>query len=86
MRGNVWEWCQDAFQADYVGAPADGSASDVADPDPTGELGNPNPPLRVLRGGAWLNPADMRRSAYRLRRWPYMRSAYIGFRVVVEAE
>jgi len=42
MSGNVWEWCQDWWHDNYVGAPADGSAWEV----PAGTS-------RIIRGGAW---------------------------------
>ncbi len=41
VSGNAWEWTEDAWNATYDGAPADGRAR-------TGD-----PSLRVLRGGAW---------------------------------
>jgi formylglycine-generating enzyme required for sulfatase activity len=71
MHGYVWEWCADAWQPDYQNAPADGSprtGADTAD--------------RVLRGGAWTEPADHCRSAYRHHRPPETRSDAIGFRCV----
>jgi formylglycine-generating enzyme required for sulfatase activity len=44
MHGNVWEWCEDNWHADYNGAPEDGSVW------PGGDAS-----LRVLRGGSWGN-------------------------------
>ncbi|MBL9048468.1 MAG: SUMF1/EgtB/PvdO family nonheme iron enzyme, partial [Tabrizicola sp.] len=43
MSGNVWEWTEDCWNEDYVGAPNDGSAWT------TGECSVG----RVLRGGSW---------------------------------
>jgi formylglycine-generating enzyme required for sulfatase activity len=42
MHGNVHEWCQDAYEDSYTGAPADGSARDGASAS-----------KRVYRGGSW---------------------------------
>jgi formylglycine-generating enzyme required for sulfatase activity len=54
MAGNVWQWVQDCWNADYSGAPTDGTAWK------TGECAK-----RVVRGGSWYYyPADPR-SAYR---------------------
>lgn len=47
MLGNVAEWCEDCWNANYVGAPTDGSAWREGDCD-----------LRVLRGGHWASDAE----------------------------
>jgi formylglycine-generating enzyme required for sulfatase activity len=71
MHGNVWEWVEDCYAANYQGAPADGSPR--LDP---GCGAN-----RVLRGGSWdYDPEDLR-SAVRYRLAPYYRVNEIGFRV-----
>jgi formylglycine-generating enzyme required for sulfatase activity len=70
MHGNVWEWCQDNFHANYNGAPTDGSAW----------LGNSN--FHVLRGGSWVYRQWLCRSAYRCRDFFDKRDYDIGFRVV----
>ncbi len=54
MHGNIWEWVQDCWHANYEGAPADGSAWESDDCS-----------VRVLRGGAWnFRPRNVR-AAYR---------------------
>jgi formylglycine-generating enzyme required for sulfatase activity len=69
MHGNVWEWCEDAWNANYNGAPTDGS------PWLTGDISS-----RVVRGGSWsLNPRGLR-SAVRNGFDPNVRG-YVGFRV-----
>jgi formylglycine-generating enzyme required for sulfatase activity len=71
MHGYVWEWCADAWHADYQGAPTDGSARPgAASVD------------RVIRGGAWTEAAENCRSACRQPRSPQTRSDAIGFRCV----
>jgi len=51
MEGNVFEWVQDCYHKDYIGAPADGAAWEM--PCPEGH--------RILRGGAWGEaPANLR--------------------------
>jgi formylglycine-generating enzyme required for sulfatase activity len=74
MHGNVWEWVDDCYFPNYVGAPADGSPRSA--PDCGG--------ARVLRGGSWdYTPEDLR-SAVRYRLPPFYRVDEIGFRVARE--
>jgi formylglycine-generating enzyme required for sulfatase activity len=70
MHGNVWEWCQDWGSA-YTGEAVD----PVGPPIPGGVY------LRILRGGAWGNPAFCARSAFRMRDLPTGRTTTSGFRV-----
>ena len=69
MAGNVWEWTSSAYKL-YPYEPTDGRE------DPGG------PAARVLRGGAFLNPAVNVRCAVRARHYPYDRDRDFGFRVV----
>lgn len=72
MHGNVFEWCQDWYGADYY-------ASSPAN-DPTGPASGQK---RVARGGAWAFPVGVCRSAKRLPRSPQDRNPATGFRVVL---
>ena len=72
MHGNVWEWCQDHWHANYENAPTNGSA--------WVEGGNAD--VRVLRGGSWDDRPAYCRSAFRVNDYPVFRSDDIGFRVV----
>ncbi len=65
------EWCADAWHPSYEGAPADGSAREMADAKE-----------RVMRGGSWRDKADACRSGFRGHRPPEARSDAIGFRCV----
>ncbi len=74
--GNVWEWCEDAFQEEaYAGR--DGQRNPVLTADDGDET-----VLRVVRGGAWGDPARDLRAAFRggYRAWSRVR--FLGFRVV----
>jgi formylglycine-generating enzyme required for sulfatase activity len=71
MHGYVWEWCADAWHPNYEGAPDDGS--------PWEKEGAKE---RVIRGGAWTEPADRCRSAFRGHAPAGTRSDAIGFRCV----
>jgi formylglycine-generating enzyme required for sulfatase activity len=72
MHGNVWEWCQDHWYDNYVGAPIDGSAwlSSAADAK------------RLLRGGSWFYSPSYCRSATRHVSACDLWFNGIGFRVV----
>jgi formylglycine-generating enzyme required for sulfatase activity len=71
MHGYVWEWCLDAWRDDYKDAPADGSPYKVD-----------KAKKRVIRGGAWTEPADKCRSAFRMGAAIEQRTAAVGFRCV----
>lgn len=72
MSGNVYEWCEDDWHANYMGAPSDGSAWQDS----------PRGAYRILRGGSWNYHARMCRSAFRMYYYPYNRNYFYGFRVV----
>lgn len=72
MAGNVMEWCQDSFGADYYRV---SSANDPTGPGTVNE--------RVVRGGSWTDPkADSCRVAGRLGHPPESVSGNKGFRLV----
>jgi formylglycine-generating enzyme required for sulfatase activity len=71
MHGNVWEWVQDSWHANYNGAPDDGSAWEDEDGA-----------IRVYRGGGWRAPARYCRSAYRDGDDPGYRDCALGFRLL----
>ena len=70
MLGNVWEWTEDCWNANYTGAPDDGSAWVTG-----------NCSARVVRGGSWLSGPRVVRSADRYRNDASNRSEIVGFRV-----
>ena len=73
MSGNVWEWCSD-WCGDY---------SLSSQTNPTGPATGS---YRVLRGGSWLNRAQICRVAYRGNLTPDYRNDYYGFRLVCSLE
>jgi formylglycine-generating enzyme required for sulfatase activity len=75
MQGNVYEWCADAANSNYEGAPSDGSAR------LKGLEGQ-----RVRRGGSWLSPADFVRCGMRVVDTAGRRENDIGFRVAAVAK
>ena len=77
MSGNVWEWCEDDWHDDYIGAPEDGTAW-VKNP----ERGS----RRVSRGGGWFNAAQVCRVADRGDDAPGDRHQGIGFRLVLSLQ
>ena len=70
MSGNVFEWTQDCWNANYNGAPTDGSAWTQGDCS-----------QRVVRGGSWDNYPQFLRAANRSRSTTASRYNYGGFRV-----
>ena len=69
MIGNVREWVEDRWHADYQGAPDDGRPWDGS-----GEA-------RTVRGGSWNSPSYYCRAACRNRDAPSTRQDDLGFRV-----
>jgi formylglycine-generating enzyme required for sulfatase activity len=72
MHGNLWEWVEDCWHANYTGAPADGSAWVEGNCD-----------IRVLRGGAWDYPSNGMRSANRYYFAHKVRKNNYGFRLAL---
>jgi len=75
MHGNLWEWCADAWHADYSGAPADGAPW----------LVHGDPASRVVRGGSWHDVPAACRSTARVRCDAGQGDDFVGFRVACSA-
>ena len=73
MHGNVWEWCGDAYQADYY--------RESAEKDPNGPSSGR---LGVIRGGSWISAGSTCRSGNRHFYEPESRNGLIGFRIVCQ--
>lgn len=76
MHGNVWEWTQDCWHDNYLGAPVDGSAWLEAN---GGDCSR-----RVVRGGSWFLNPQLLRSAFRLRYFPVNAYISLGFRIAFD--
>jgi len=72
LTGNVWEWCQDWFDAAYY------RRSPAADPVNTAESRR-----RAERGGSWAFTADYCRAAFRMGLDPAESYDTLGLRVVL---
>lgn len=79
LSGNIWEWCsticelwgkEDAFPYPYN---SDDGREDLDFGDDC---------YRVVRGGSFLNPPFLLRSAYRGRDRPFNRAKRVGFRII----
>ena len=73
MSGNVWEWCEDDWHDNYIGAPTDGSAWLINNDNRSH--------LKCLRGGSWFESPNLCRSAYRSGNLPDGVYNFNGFRV-----
>jgi formylglycine-generating enzyme required for sulfatase activity len=71
MLGNVFQWTQDCWHADYRGAPADGSARTDGDCSE-----------RELRGGSWFTSPSYVRANYRNHFASDRRTSSVGIRLV----
>jgi len=70
MQGNAWQWTEDCWHANYIGAPSDGSAWLLGDCS-----------RHVLRGGAWSSLPTGLRAASRLSSDSLYRASFFGLRV-----
>lgn len=70
MHGLVWEWCADAWIANYEDAPSDGRVASTGDPS-----------MRVIRGGSWYNAHQLLASASRTKDDITLRDPRNGFRL-----
>jgi formylglycine-generating enzyme required for sulfatase activity len=71
MLGNVFQWTQDCWHADYGGAPVDGSARTDGDCSE-----------RELRGGSWFTSPSYVRANYRNHFAADYRTSSVGIRLV----
>jgi formylglycine-generating enzyme required for sulfatase activity len=70
LLGNVWEWCDDYYDAAFYKS------------SPTEDPRNATRALkRLIRGGSWSSDPCLARSAYRNEIVPRHRDNYLGFRV-----
>ena len=78
MHGNVWEWCQDAWQEKLPASPVT---------DPAGVAGGDQAAFRrVVRGGSWSAHGRHCRSACRYWSEPDDRDNVVGFRLLLGHE
>ena len=76
MAGNVWEWVEDCWHSNYVGAPQDGGAW-------TADCGSTS---KVVRGASYLDrEVGWMRTAYRTSSTPTFRDAFAGVRCARDA-
>jgi len=76
MHGNVWEWCEDVYRADFY------AQLEAAGPNPVSTTGSTD---KVIRGGAIDTHPDWCRSAHRHPFPPGSRVSPIGFRPAAPA-
>ncbi|MGR8978866.1 MAG: nSTAND1 domain-containing NTPase [Gammaproteobacteria bacterium] len=73
VSGNTWEWVEDCWHENYIGAPGDGS--------PWNSDNNGNCGRHVLRGGSWVDTPVGLRSAHRYKLNTDYRYYNVGFRL-----
>jgi formylglycine-generating enzyme required for sulfatase activity len=71
MLGNVFQWTDDCWHADYTGAPTDGSSRTYGDCSE-----------RELRGGSWFTTPEFVRASYRNHFGVNYRASSVGIRLV----
>jgi formylglycine-generating enzyme required for sulfatase activity len=71
MLGNVFQWTDDCWHADYTGVPTDGSARTYGDCSE-----------RELRGGSWFTTPEFVRASYRNHFAVNYRTSSVGIRLV----
>ncbi|WP_375512772.1 formylglycine-generating enzyme family protein [uncultured Nostoc sp.] len=89
MHGLVFEWCQDIWHKNYIGAPTDGTAwidETVQYWFRFGSFQLSCPKYRVLRGGSCYFGPHHCSSAFRRAAVQHRKLNHIGFRVVVSSE
>jgi len=73
MLGNVFQWTDDCWHADYTGVPTDGSSRTYGDCSE-----------RELRGGSWFTTPEFVRASYRNHFGVNYRASSVGIRLVRE--
>jgi len=86
MHGNVWEWCEDVYDARAYAKRSDGWTArewEKTDAGKDAKLDKDGRPSRVVRGGSWFGAAGWCRAAFRYWGHPHVRVRYQGFRVLL---
>jgi formylglycine-generating enzyme required for sulfatase activity len=71
MLGNVFQWTEDCWHADYTGVPANGSSRTYGDCSE-----------RELRGGSWFTTPEFVRASYRNHFGVNYRASSVGIRLI----
>ncbi|MEZ5940777.1 MAG: SUMF1/EgtB/PvdO family nonheme iron enzyme [Planctomycetaceae bacterium] len=79
VHGNVWEWAQDSWSADFYASLA--KAPSIAPMNPFLSSFQ-----RVVRGGLWISGPSRCRSAFRGRHHQAYHRSHVGFRVVLTVD